>query len=136
MWGKKIMEIIITQWALDSYLELIQSAFRQTEYWEIIRPDVLLLKNYPNEVKFNNSKFWSPVSDKGNDIADGFKMKWHNIGNGKNQLRLPVAVLTKAYLCSAYVKRNDKYEMRQLAKFKTYIQLLKEGRYRLRGSLS
>lgn len=130
------MEIIITQWALDSYLELPQFAFTQEDYREIIRPDVLLLKNYPNEVKFENNKFWSPAQDKAKNIPDGFKMKWHNIGNGQNQLRLPIALLIKAYLFSAYIKKDDKYEIRQLAKFKTRIQLLKEGKYILRGSLS
>ena len=40
------MEIIITGWALDSYLELKHNkSFSAEHYKTIIRPDVLLLKN-------------------------------------------------------------------------------------------
>lgn len=48
------MEVYITQWALDSYLDLLykQKAFTKTEYKNIIRPDVLLLKSFPNATKF------------------------------------------------------------------------------------
>lgn len=50
------MKIIITQWALDSYLDLVKErAFSKEEYWNNIRPDVLLLANYPNE-KFEKRK--------------------------------------------------------------------------------
>lgn len=39
------MEIIITQWALDSYLELkTENVFTVKEYKEVIRPDVLRLQ--------------------------------------------------------------------------------------------
>jgi hypothetical protein len=42
------MEIILTAWALDSYLELKHgNVFTDQEYKATIRPDVLLLKNYP-----------------------------------------------------------------------------------------
>lgn len=44
------MKIVITQWALDSYLELVRHrVFSRQEYLTIIRPDVKLLKNYPKE---------------------------------------------------------------------------------------
>lgn len=132
------MNIIITQWALDSYLELkIANVFSSNEYGKIIRPDVLSLRDYPDHIRFSNGKFWSPASEPGYGvISDGYKMKWHNIGNGKVQLRLPVGILNRAYLCAAYIKRNDKYEKRQLAKFKTYLQLIRRNQHIERGGLS
>jgi hypothetical protein len=52
------MEIIITQWALDSYLDLKHaSQFSAKDYRETIRPDVLLLLVFPNHPKFANGKF-------------------------------------------------------------------------------
>lgn len=38
-------------------------------------------------------------------------------------------------LCEAYVKTNDKQDKRKLAKLKTYIQLIQQGRYIQRGIL-
>jgi hypothetical protein len=47
------MDIVITAWALDSYLELKHShAFTDSEYKVTIRPDVILLKTYPQDPKF------------------------------------------------------------------------------------
>lgn len=62
-------------------------------------------------------------------LSDGYKMKWHNVGNGKVQLRLPVGLLSDAVLCHAYVKQNDKQERRMLVKFKTHLQLIRQGRH-------
>tara|TARA_B100000989_G_scaffold296861_2_gene281055 strand:+ start:27393 stop:27791 length:399 start_codon:yes stop_codon:yes gene_type:complete len=131
------VDIVITQWALDSYLDLKHNrTFSIQEYQNKIRPDVLLLRNYPKDTKFSNGKFWSPASDKnGIKIAHGFKMKWHQVGDGKVQLRLPIAVLNEAMLCEAYQKNNDKKEKRMLAKFKTHIQLIQQGQYTIRGIL-
>lgn len=125
------MEIIITQWALNSYLDLTtQRVFGKNEYQHQIRPDVLLLKKYPNYIKFKQPKFWSIAqSANGQLIADGFKMKWHQMGQGKVQLRLPIGLLNKAFLCQAYVKQHSKYELRQLAKFKTHLQLIRQKQY-------
>ncbi len=36
------MEVVITDWALQSYLELM-GTFTQAEYWETIRPDAVTL---------------------------------------------------------------------------------------------
>lgn len=132
------MEIVITEWALDSYLDLKgRTAFTDAEYWQEIRPDVLRLKTYPTDPKFTQSKFWSPAQDgSGNLIKDGFKMKWHQVGNGKIQMRLPVAMLSEALLCEAYVKENAKQEKRRLARFKVHMQLIRMGRYTERGRLS
>lgn len=63
-------------------------------------------------------------------------MKWHQIGNGKVQLRLPIALLDQFFLCEAYVKPNDKVDKRKLAKFKTHIQLIAQGQYKQCGVVS
>ena len=58
------MAIVITQWALDSYLELKHGpVFTGDKYRGTIRPDVLLLKDHPGHPKFQIGKFWSPASD-------------------------------------------------------------------------
>lgn len=132
------MDIVITQWALDAYLNLKSNqVFSASEYWNSIRPDVLLLKGYPNDVRFKQPKFWS-VAQCGNGkvISDGFKMKWHQVGPGRIQLRLPVGVFSEAILCAAYVKQQPKQELRQLAKFKTYLQLIRQNHYTVCGRIS
>lgn len=131
------MNIVLTAWALDSYLDLKhRGAFTAKEYKGTIRPDVLVLKSYPNDPKLQNAKFWSIATDRsGNRIPDGFKMKWHNIGNGKIQLRLPVGIFQEAMLCEAYVKENPKAECRKLARFKTHLELIRRGQYTEYGRL-
>lgn len=132
------MEIIITAWALDSYLELKhQGVFSSQEYKGVIRPDVLLLKGYPpGDAKFQNNKFWGPAKDVHNHkIPDGFKMKWHQVGNGKVQLRLPVGILIEALLCACYVKKTTKQEKRKLEVFRTHLELIRRGQYTECGRL-
>jgi hypothetical protein len=127
------VEIIITEWALQSYLDLVgRNAFSRDEYWEVLRPDVLLLRVYPDHIKFGNGKFWSQVPE----IPGGFKMKWHQVGPGRVQLRLPVGLVTAAVLCEAYVKGGSKEERRRLARCKAHMQLIRQGRYDERGRLS
>ncbi len=138
MFGNVVMDVLITQWALDSYLDLkADNVFTDEEYKEILRPDVLLLRQYPNDQKFKQGKFWSPANDSGSGIiSNGYKMKWHQIGNGRVQLRLTVAILdNKCFLCEAYVKKDDKVDIRKLLKFKGYIQLIRQGCYTVRGKL-
>jgi len=132
-----IMEIVITEWALQSYLEL-KNVFTDKEYTEIIRPDAELLKSYPNHPKFGNDKFWGLCKDRGGKIIrQGYKMKWHNIGPGNIQLRLLVAMCDEtAYLCNAYVKGNKNVDFREMAKLKIKIQLINEGKFIFRGRLS
>lgn len=132
------MDIVITQWALDSYLELKHSNTISTaDYKTTIRPDVLLLNTYPADPKFQNGKFWSIATFANSPIQNGYKMKWHNIGNGNIQLRLPVAmgILPEAILCEAYAKGNAKAEQRKLAKFKTHLQLIRQGQFTECGRL-
>jgi hypothetical protein len=135
------MEIIITQWALDSYLDLKHdNQFSAKDYKETIRPDVLLLLVFPNHPKFANGKFWAPASV--NVLSAGFKMKWHNLGERCVQLRLPVGLgfadelSGKAFLLHTYVKTGAKAEARQLEKMRTRLQLLRQRRFTERGRLT
>jgi hypothetical protein len=133
------MDVVITEWALQSYLNLkYRNVFTSNEYWNVIRPDVELLRDaFPGDPKFKSHRFWGPATDKsGNPIADGYKMKWHNIGPGKVQLRVSVAVLQgQAFLCDAYVKDSDAKDKRECAKLKRRINQIVAGQYRYRGTI-
>ena len=61
------------------------------------------------------------------------KIKTFFTENGKIQLRLPIAAMESAYLCEAYVKKDEKMEKRKLAKFKTHLQLIRQGCYKQCG---
>lgn len=130
------MEVINTEWGLNSYLELkSKRVFTNSEYRKVLKPDVMLLKSFPNNEKFNQNKFWSPAEDhSGKIITDCYKMKWHQIGNGRIQLRLTVVIIdNQSFLCEAYVKENEKTEKRKLAKLKTYAELIRRGQYTICG---
>lgn len=132
--------MVITEWALDSYLELKHlGAFSMVEYRNVIRPDVELLKEgLPlRHPKFRQRNFWGPAQDvNGVEIPSGFKMKWHNLGNGKNQMRLTVAVVdSKAYLCHAYLKTSDSQDKRYSARLKNRIADIRHGQFVTRGRL-
>ncbi len=132
------MEAIITEWGLQSYLDLkAQQAFTRDDYRDTIRPDVLLLKSYPANPKFGNNKFWGPATDKAKKpIGHGFKMKWHNIGPGHIQLRVCVAINGKeALLCRAYAKDSDSTDKREMAKLKLHISAILRQRHQVRGKL-
>lgn len=133
-----LVDVIITQWALDAYLNLKHNrVFHNNEFENTIKPDVLLLKQYPNHPKFSNGKFWSVANDKNSkSISHGYKMKWHQVGDGKVQLRLPIALFDQCFLCEAYVKSNDKVDKRKLAKFKTHLQLIMQGQFKKCGVIS
>ena len=131
------MEIVITQWGLDSYLKLRhEQVFSGEEYWGTIRPDVLRLSNYPADPKFQAGKFWSPATDGNGSIPGGFKMKWHQVGPGSDQLRVPVFVRGDAYLCGAYIKHGPQDDRRYLAHFKTHIEKIAEGDFHICGRLT
>ncbi len=77
--------VIITEWALDSYLNLKHAqVFTDQEYWNVLRPDVELLKDgIPSpHPKFQLSAFWGPAKDGNVVLANGYKMKWRQIGSG------------------------------------------------------
>ncbi|MBB63661.1 MAG: hypothetical protein CMO81_01185 [Waddliaceae bacterium] len=131
------MDIVITEWALQSYLELRGREFTNEEYWKNIRPDVELLKDFPSNSKFELSNFWGPCKDKSQArVPNCYKMKWHNIGPGRVQLRLLVVFSDDmAYLCQAYVKRDEKVDKRQIAKIKIRAKLIERGQVEIRGRL-
>ena len=67
-------------------------------------------------------------------------MKWRQVGPGKVQLRLPVAVglfqgAPAAFLCECYGKHDPKYEQRRMARFEQHMSLISQNRYQYRGSL-
>lgn len=126
------MQIVITDWALQSYLDLKHKhVFTDAEYWGTIRPDVELLKQFPSHVKFGVNGFWGPANQGGgNNTPDGYKMKWGNFGAGRVELRLAVAVLgSKAYLCQSYVKTKNTQDYREALNLQRYVNLINQGRY-------
>lgn len=142
------MEVIVTEWGLQSYIDLkAQNAFSDADYKNILRPDAELLKTEDpfdvNHPKFSNDKFWGPATSKGQNIKHGYKMKWHNIGSGKNQLRLCVVIVEteiedvkeqRAFLCTSYIK-DDKREKLEMLSLKTKIRKILDGTYYYRGKL-
>lgn len=142
------MEVIITEWGLQSYIELKANAvFTDQDYRYQLRPDVELLKTDdpfdPAHPKFSNSKFWGRATFSGKVVKCGHKMKWHNLGPGKVQLRLCVVIVDsalekvkrqRAFICSAYVK-DDKTDAREMAKLKLKIQKIEDGTFVYRGNL-
>ena len=136
------MIINITEWATDSYFDLVVSQnpkISKVDYENKIRPNVELLLS-ENTVplknsKFKNSKFWGPAESMTLLIKNGYKMKWHNFGDGNFQLRLCIAIIqNEAYLCRAYIK-NDKTERREMARFKVHVQQILNNKVRIRGQL-
>lgn len=134
------MKILITEWALESYLNLVhERVFTVREYKEIIRPDVERMRSgmpFPDP-KFQNGKFWSKAEDKSSKIIpDAYKMKWHNVGNGKVQLRLLVVIHAgTAFLCQAYVKASSQVDHREAAKLKIHMKKIYEGCFVTRGEI-
>jgi hypothetical protein len=132
-------DVIITEWALDSYLNLKHTqTFTDQDYWQTLRPDVERLKTgIPSpDPKFQSSAFWGPAKQGSVVLSNGYKMKWRNLGPGQVQLRLPVMAGHKeAFLCEAYVKSGPKVDQRKMARFKTHMNLISQGRYTYRGSL-
>ena len=137
--GSAAWRVIITDWALDSYLTLKHAqTFTDQQYWTVIRPDVERLRGgIPSrDPKFGNAKFWGPAKYGNVVLPHGYKMKWHQLGSGNIQLRLPVMTGTaEVYLCEAYVKASAALEKRKMARFKTHMNLISLGRYVYRGDL-
>jgi hypothetical protein len=142
------MEVIITEWGLQSYISLkAKAAFTNKDYKTVLRPDAELLKTEdpfdPHHSKFSNDKFWGPAKSKGQNVKYGYKMKWHNLGPGNNQLRLCVVIVEtdlegkkgrRSFLCTSYIK-DDKSEKREMAMLKTKIRKILDGTYVYRGKL-
>ena len=134
------MVIVITEWALDSYLDLLQrNVFTKSDYRTVLRPDVLLLRQglSPPDPKLGNSKFWSPAVDLFGRIPNTFKMKWHNLGPGKVQLRLGVVIeKDQAFLCRAWTKGSSPAtNYRQLLVLRRHQEEIQLQNYIQRGTL-
>lgn len=124
---------------MDSYLRLRHAqVFTDQEYRGTLRPDVELLKaGIPSsDPKFQSSTFWGPAKQGNVVLTDGYKMKWRNLGPGRVQLRLPVmAGQRTAFPCEAYLKASAAVDQRKMARFKTHMNLIAQGRYTYRGKL-
>ncbi len=133
------MQVIITEWALQSYLDLkYRGVFTNQEYRNVIRPDVNLLKSqYPGSPKFKQSSFWGHATLQGGQrVADGYKMKWDSIGPGRVELRLGVALLhNRVFLCRAYIKDSPIRDKREAAKLQVHIQIIRNQMHIERGHL-
>lgn len=144
----RCMEVVITEWALQSYIDLkAKAVFTDGDYKNVLRPDAELLKTAnpfdKNHPKFGNAKFWGPATLNGSVIKYGHKMKWHNLGPGTVQLRLCVVIVEtnledkceqRAFLCTSYIK-DDKTDKREMARMKIKIQKIVDGTFVYRGSL-
>lgn len=130
------MRILITEWALASYTELLNESFSKDDYWNILRPDILKLRHYPTD-DFKDSHFWGPAQSNANsNVLDGWKMKWHNIGPGRIQLRLGVAIIKHdVFICHGWSKTRPQ-DYREGLMLENRIEHIKEGNYILRGELS
>jgi hypothetical protein len=95
------------------------------------------LRTRTTDPKFSDPRFWGPALARRNKpVTDGWKMKWHNFGNGNVQLRLCVALLDgDAYLCQAYAKTSPTQDQRMAASLKDRIELIRAGRHDERGVL-
>jgi hypothetical protein len=142
------MEVIITEWGLQSYIDAkARGVFSVTDYRTILKPDVLLLKTEDpfatSYSRFCNGKFWGPAKFNGVSIKFGHKMKWHNFGIAKVQFRLCVVIVEtnlnnnfeqRAFLCNAYIK-DDKTDKSEMARLKIKIQKIIDGTFIYRGNL-
>lgn len=132
------MRILITPWALDSYLSLRDAGVISREVMmQTLRPDILLLRERISHPRFQESHFWGPAQDrKGEVIPKGFKMKWRNVGNGLVQLRLCVALVRDdAWLCHGYVKTSPQGDLAEAAKLNWRIFQIEAGNIHPKGEL-
>ncbi len=142
------MEVIITEWGFQSYKALkSKGVFSAADYKNTLRPDANLLKTDdpfdPKHPRFSNSKFWGPATLNGKIISLGYKMKWHNFGNGNVQLRLCTVIasteikgtkIQRAFICNSFV-RDDKSNKREMSTLKIKIQKILDGTFSYRGNL-
>lgn len=132
------MRIFITRWGFDAYLEHLHAGlFDAKLYKGVLRLDILRLRAKATDTKFKNSKFWGPAQRfNGTTIDDGYKMKWHNFGNGNVQFRLCVALVGEdAYLCHAYIKTSAARDRLMAGRLDDRILLIRNGKCDIRGEL-
>lgn len=135
--GEGGLEIVITEWALQSYLDLLAAhAFTKEEYRTRIRPMVMMLKQWPNlPTELERDKAWSPATIDGRQLANCYKMKWHNLNDRKTkQMRLGVVILEEvAYLCRAYTNKDT--EHLEMLRLKAHAEKIGKGKFEWRGLL-
>lgn len=129
------MDIVITNWGLQTYLALRhRNVFTLDDYNDKLRPDALLLRDYPNSPRFQNAKFWGSAD---NNDASCFKMKWHNIGPGRVQLRVGVVLHGgDALICEGYVKSSPNADKRYTRRLRVHAELIRRGQYQKLGELT
>jgi len=133
--------IIITEWAFDSYSDLVAKHVvvpdkRDRKYnYKQLRDDALLLRDYGTKKespKFRNDKFW----EKFGTSQELYEMKWHNFGPTKSQLRLHVYVrLPDVYLLQAYEKNSFSKQQREMIKSEDHVYYIDRRQFRFRGEL-
>jgi hypothetical protein len=92
----------------------------------------------PVDPKFLLSKFWGAAVGRQGPVSSGFKVKWHNMGNGCAcvQIRLCVTCFQgSVFLCQAYVKDSKATDQREIAKFRGRVDLIQQHRHIERGIL-
>ena len=121
--------IIITSWALDSYRELVPRHVNVEEYWSTLRPDIVRLRHRTTDARFNNPSFWGPAQSGPNKvISQAFKMKWHNIGPGRIQLRLGVVECEgDYYLCHAWSKTSQNQDFQSAMALRDFVRKIRSG---------
>jgi len=133
------VDVVITEWALQSYIDLKgRAVFTDQDYWNVLRPDVELLKGGipPTDPKFSSDKFWGPAKDAGRLIPDAYKMKWRNLGPGKVQMRLLIVHWqNEALLLQAYVKGSAYIDLKEMGKLKHRMNLIALNRHQIRGRI-
>lgn len=103
------MDIVITEWALDSYLNLKHAnTFTDAEYKNTIRPDVELLKNEVAQHRIRTGSVTVSSSD-----------SWRKI----------------VFVPRLCVKSSDFVDKKEMAKLKNRIRDISKGHYTFRGSL-
>ncbi|MCB9764718.1 MAG: hypothetical protein H6739_33390 [Alphaproteobacteria bacterium] len=129
---------MITSWALDSYLGLKHSGVLPRElYFQRLRPDILRLRALGQDPRFKDARFWGPAKCSPSEtVPDGFKMKWHNLGNGNVQLRLCIGLVDgDAFLCQGFKKTSPGQDFREGFKLMERIRLIRQQRHVEKGAL-
>ena len=84
------------------------------QIFKLLKTDDPFDANHP---RFSNAKFWGPATNKEQIIKYGYKMKRHNFGPGRNQLRLCIVIMTtelegqteqRVFLYTGYVKDTSR----------------------------
>ena len=93
------MEIINTEWGLNSYLELkSKRVFTDSEYREVLKPDVMFTK-FQIMKSLTKANFGRQRRSQRKDNSECYKMKWHQMAVVV-QLRLTVMIRVVNVFCA------------------------------------